>query len=250
MVDTLRRRATPEGVALTFRVAGIPSRSAAWAIDAFIISMIWAFVSIVISIFQDYAQGFMLLAFFVLQWFYGVFYEVMRAGATPGKKLFGLRVIHDDGTPIGWSASIIRNLLRSADFLPFGYAAGVVSMLVHRDFKRLGDLAGGTLVVHDASVEATAGSVPKAPPFPPPVQLSREERQAIVGFGARLGGWHRERAEELAQLAAPLTSRLDVSSDHYVDDDAVADVDFSPGHRGVQRLLGMANWILGRYRAS
>ena len=92
-------------------------------------------------------QGLMLLGFFLLEWFYPVFFE-LRSGATPGKRAMGLRVVHDDGTPVGAVASVIRNLLRVADFLPLFYAAGLVSCLVDRDFRRLGDLAAGTLVVH------------------------------------------------------------------------------------------------------
>lgn len=56
--------------------------------------------------------------------------------------------MHDDGTPVGWTSSLTRNLLRFVDLLPFGYFLGALSCLANPAFKRLGDLAAGTLVVY------------------------------------------------------------------------------------------------------
>lgn len=59
-----------------------------------------------------------------MNWWYMVLFEVLDRGRTPGKRLLGLRVVHDDGTPIDWSSSLIRNLLRFVDMLPTGYGLG------------------------------------------------------------------------------------------------------------------------------
>ena len=67
---------------------------------------------------------------------------------TPGKKSQGIYVCHDDGTPITLSASMIRNLLRVADFLPFMYLVGVFSVLFNRKSQRIGDMVAGTMVVY------------------------------------------------------------------------------------------------------
>ena len=93
--------------------------------------------------------AFLLILFFALEWFYPVVFELTPSGATPGKRVFGLRVVMDNGLPVTAAASLTRNLLRVADFLPFGYGFAIVSMLLRRDCKRLGDIAAGTIVVHE-----------------------------------------------------------------------------------------------------
>jgi hypothetical protein len=126
-------------------------------------------------------------------------------------------------------ASIVRNLVRFADFLPAGYGFGIASMLIDRDFRRLGDLAAGTVVVH-RDPEMARHRVPTGPALRPPMTLDLDEQRAVLDFAERLGTWSEARAVELAGLAAPLTGvpRNEV------------------GVEGVKRLLGFANWLLGR----
>ena len=169
--------------------------------------------------------GLFLVGLFLVEWFYPVLFEVLRGGATPGKRALGLLVLQRDGTPVGWTASILRNLVRFADFLPFAYGFGLAAMLVDRDFRRLGDLAAGTVVVHREAA-AVGHRVPAAPPLPPPLPLALDEQRAVVEFAERLGAWPEARAVELADLLTPLTG--------------------APGAAGVPRLVGMANWLLGR----
>ena len=224
-LDTRRQRETPEGITLTFPVAGPSVRLMAWLIDAILIAVLMTAFSMVLGFMGQTGTGLYLVVLFVLWWFYPVIFEVWRDGMTPGKKRFGLQVIHDDGTPVGWTASLLRNLLRSADFLPFGFLAGLVSMLLDRDFRRLGDLAAGTLVVHHERVSQN-GQVARQEPVAPPVVLLQDERRALIDFASRLPRWNIERAKELARVAYPLTR--------------------APGEKGLERLVGMANWVLGR----
>ena len=74
-------------------------------------------------------------------------------GQTPGKKLFKIRVIQDSGRQITFFESMTRNLIRIVDMLPSIYLVGVISMICNRRHKRLGDLAAGTLVVHERPTE-------------------------------------------------------------------------------------------------
>ena|ERR1019366_6444626 len=67
-------------------------------------------------------------------------------GATLGKRLLGLRVVKMDGSPIGWSESIIRNLLRIVDGL-FGYLVGAILIWTSPQRQRLGDRLANTVVV-------------------------------------------------------------------------------------------------------
>ena len=76
--------------------------------------------------------------------------EITTNGQSIGKRALGLRVIKEGGYPIGFSDAAIRNLVRIVDFLPFCYGVGLFSMLINRDWRRLGDLAAGTLVIKTA----------------------------------------------------------------------------------------------------
>lgn len=90
-----------------------------------------------------------MLISFIFLWGYYVFFEMLWNGQSPGKRWVKLRVIRTDGTPITLSESIIRNLVRLVDFMPAYYGVGVIAMFLNDQARRLGDLAAGTLVVHD-----------------------------------------------------------------------------------------------------
>jgi len=226
LLDTYRSVETPEGVELGLRVAGPPVRCLAWAIDLSIRTGGYLGLLVVVAFLGEVGMGLFLLALFLGEWFYPVYFEVRRDGATPGKRRMGIRVVHDDGTPVTLGSSLLRNLVRFADFLPLAYGFGFVSMLFSPDFKRLGDHAAGTVVVHgEAETGGTAG-VPEAPALPPPVTLSPEEQRVVVDFAQRLPGWMDGRAQELADHAWPLTG--------------------ASGPEGVEKLVAMANWLLGR----
>jgi uncharacterized RDD family membrane protein YckC len=71
-------------------------------------------------------------------------------GQTFGKKLLGLVVVAEDGSPCDYEAAVVRNLLRYVDILPAFYLLGVLVMVVSDDSQRLGDVVGDTLVVRAA----------------------------------------------------------------------------------------------------
>jgi uncharacterized RDD family membrane protein YckC len=74
---------------------------------------------------------------FLLEW---------RWGETPGKRLFDLQVVRDNGDPLGPKSSFWRNLLRGIDGLGY-WSVAVAIILLRGDGKRLGDVVGATLVV-------------------------------------------------------------------------------------------------------
>ena len=204
-LDTARRIGTPEGIELSLPVAGPVPRALAWLIDLALRGGILIALSIVAALLGHFGGGLMFIAAFTLEWLFPAWCEVKMDGATPGKKAIGLRVLHDDGTPVRWPAAMTRNLLRTIDFLPFFYAFGLLSTLINRDFKRLGDLAAHTIVVY-REAKPHRFSVPEAPPLAPPILLVLEEQRAVLDFAERSSGLTSERAEELANLAAPLLS--------------------------------------------
>ncbi len=202
LIDTRRYIATPEGIELELALAGPVPRALAWSVDFLIrlgaVLLLW----LIVQVLGEAGVGVMLLAWFALEWFYPVYFEVMRAGATPGKRLFGLTVVQDDGTPVTWQASIIRNLLRAVDFLPLLYGFGLASMLLSSEFKRLGDIAARTVVAYRRDLQHLA-QIPAAKPQAPPLSLSLDEQRALIDFAERQPLMTQDRSRELAEIAGP-----------------------------------------------
>ncbi|MDP2228141.1 MAG: RDD family protein [Moraxellaceae bacterium] len=223
-LDTRHAVATPEGVDLELPLAGAVPRATAWLIDFMIRAALLLAAGIALAVTGRFGNGLMMLIAFLVEWFYPVLFELMRGGATPGKKSVGLCVVESDGRPVGFSASIIRNLLRVADFLPFMFGFGILFMLFHPRFQRLGDLAAGTLVVW-APVKTTVPVLPLAPVVAPPLPLRLAEQKAVIAFAERSARLSEARQQELADLLQTLTQRQ--------------------GAAGVTRLQGMARWLAG-----
>ncbi|MGY2377307.1 RDD family protein [Pseudomonas sp. SDO524_S393] len=203
-LDTRYQIETPEGIDLPLRPAGLLPRSLAFAFDLGIRGIIMGVMLLPLSLLGNIGIGLGSLLLFLVSWWYMVLFEVLNQGHTPGKQVMGLRVIHDDGTPIGWSASLIRNLLRFVDMLPFGYFLGAISCLQHPHFKRLGDLAAGTLVIYREQ-PLNRPKVPQGMALRLPFALDLTEQRAILGFAERQGELSPERVHELASiLATPL----------------------------------------------
>ena len=200
-LDTRYQVETPEGIDLPLRPAGLMVRAIAFAIDLGIRGLIMGVLFIVLALLGRLGMGLGSLLLFAISWWYMVLFEVLRQGRSPGKQWMGLRVVHDDGTPIGWSASLLRNLLRFVDLLPFGYFLGAISCLQHPTFKRLGDIAAGTLVVYSER-PLTRPQLPDAEPRRARVPLTLSEQRAVLGFAERQGELSPARVNELAGLLA------------------------------------------------
>ncbi|HEX5092585.1 MAG TPA: RDD family protein [Burkholderiales bacterium] len=226
MLDTTRRVATPEGIELTLVLAGPVPRALAWLLDFLLRAAVVLVVAMVAAYFGRAGWGLVALMAFFVEWLAPAWFEVRWNGQTPGKRVLGLSVVHDDGTPVRWGPSLTRNLLRAVDFLPFFYGIGLSVMLASRDFKRLGDLAAGTVVVY-APGRAAARALPEAPPLAPRVPLSLEEQRVVLELAERSASLTPERLEELAELAAPITGTAD-------------------GRASAARLLGLASHLAGR----
>jgi uncharacterized RDD family membrane protein YckC len=223
MLDTLRHVETPEGVELALRVAGPVSRAQAWMLDLLIkLALLWVGAFVTTPFGRTGAGLYFVLSFAVL-WLYSVAFEVWRDGATPGKRVLGLRVVHDNGTPVGWPASMIRSLIGFVDMLPVGYAVGLVSTLLDPQFKRLGDLAAGTVVVHTEK-RRRAPWKSRVRPIAPPVPLHPDEQRAVVEFAERTAFLTDERADELARIVSIISDG---------------------GDRRSKQLLAQASWIAG-----
>ena len=228
VLDTVAASETPEGILLELRPAGLGARYYAFMVDWLIrLAAINAFAMIA-PFLGGIGVAFWLILIFVLEWLYPVAFELSAAGATPGKRAFGLKVVMDNGLPMTAAASMTRNLLRVADFLPFAFGFGVVSILTRSDSKRLGDLAAGTLVVHVRRADLRI-AIEEAPSLMPARPLAPEDQAALVALAARAPRLTPARLDELAALAAVVSG-----------DDGQA------GPTVTRRVLGVAQWVLGR----
>lgn len=154
---------TPEQIDINFQKAGIGSRFYAALIDTLLLTLISLvgyyvnrrFVSELGDVLGNWLGALGGIAVFALFWGYYMVLEITTNGQSIGKRALGLRVIKEGGYPIGFSDAAIRNLVRIVDFLPFCYGVGLFSMLINRDWRRLGDLAAGTLVIKTARTDLT-----------------------------------------------------------------------------------------------
>jgi hypothetical protein len=98
--------------------------------------------------------------------------------------------------------------------LPVGsYGIGIISCLFTKKFQRVGDLVGGTVVVHvKDQVHAVAPLAPAQIAKMPRLQIKREEEVAIRSFCERAGIWSVARRVEIAQHAEELTGKQGVDA--------------------------------------
>jgi len=225
MLDTAREIHTPEGVPLRLPAAGPVPRAYAWLIDLLLRLGLVLLASTTLGVLGRMGTGLYLVLLFVVFWGYPVLFEAMWHGRTPGKRAMGLRVVSADGAPVGWMAAFVRNLMRTVDMLPVGYAFGLAATLVDPWSRRLGDIVARTLVVHAPRGDDGRVLAP-APALAPEVALLPGEQAALIAFAERAHTLTPQRQEELAGIAVPLTG--------------------ADGAPGVARLAAMAQWLLGR----
>jgi uncharacterized RDD family membrane protein YckC len=168
---------TPEGVSIPVELADYGERLSAFLIDwvIWMVATIAIYLPIILLIGKagsnQIAVSIALFIGFLIRNLYFVYFEIAWRGATPGKRVVGLRVIDRHGGPLLPTAVIARNLTREVEmFLPLGIlltggraAAGGVDweqlslaiwMLffaalpaINRDRMRGGDLIAGTIVI-------------------------------------------------------------------------------------------------------
>jgi uncharacterized RDD family membrane protein YckC len=170
-----RQRAivTPEGVPLVVELADRGSRAAAFILDLVFIILIMVAGAIALlftaEVLRVWAFVIGILGFFLLRIFYFPITELAWRGATPGKRILGLKVIDRQGGPLKPEAIVVRNLMREVEvFMPLtlmlipsltGFETiaqllvllwvGIFTLmpLFNRDGLRVGDMVAGTLVI-------------------------------------------------------------------------------------------------------
>ena len=229
-LDTLQSIELAEGVEIHLRMAGPYVRVLAYGLDLLIrigLLMVSGLLFFLLGLLLGarVSNGVQMLVMFFVTFFYYIFFEAGKRGASPGKRAMGLRVVDTSGAPISFGQSFIRNMLRFADGMPIPtYGFGLMSTLFTRRFQRLGDLLANTVVVYERLPNMAVVPLPPVlKSIAPGVPLTREEQAAIAGFRERGGMWSEARRIELADHARTLTGNI--------------------GKTGMTRLLGMAHWL-------
>lgn len=229
-LDTLQAIELAEGVEIRLRIAGPIMRILALMLDYLIISVVSVVFMILFSIAGfavggNVINGVLLLMLFFFTWIYMWMFEAGRWGATPGKKICGLRVTQPSGAPITLGQAGVRNFIRFIDVMPAPFSLiGLTSCLATARFQRLGDLAAGTVVVYDRpEVMPKASGPPPLLPQRPTVALRPEEVRAVVTFRERSVYWSDARRNEIADHLQSLTG--------------------STGTLGSTKLQAMAHWL-------
>ena len=220
---------TPEQIVLEFPLAGVGSRFLAIAIDTLIQAVLIAGLTIVgllilvpaggVFGYAMWAIAILIAIAFAIYTGYFALFEVLWNGQTPGKRQVGLRVIDVSGRPITAYAAIIRNLLRLVDQLPGFYAIAIVSVLVTERHQRLGDLAAGTVVVHDRVEPSDVAPRAEVTARHGAERLTPEEVVLVEGFLRR-----RHELDPLVrlntarQIAARMAGRLGLGAVDPADD--------------------------------
>jgi len=176
---------TPSNIEVEYRLAGAASRLAAFLIDFAlqILSILligWAMLSIFTQPDGTVLAIFLVIAF-VIHFGYFIVCELAMNGQSIGKRVFGLRVIRDNGQPIEFAQSLVRGLIRSSVDMMY---VGLFTILFSKKHKRLGDMAAGTIVVSEKYSDANEPSLFNTqydypPDFPDLLTLTAEERLLV-----------------------------------------------------------------------
>jgi uncharacterized RDD family membrane protein YckC len=203
-----RNIVTPEGVPIPVALADHSERFTAFALDW----VIWTLLLLAIYLplmlvvgfgsFTLIAISIALFIGFVVRNIYFVYFEIAWRGATPGKRIVGIRVVDRAGGPLLPSAVIARNLTREVEmFLPLGIlmsggksAGGGVDLmqlsigvwlvvfaalpLINRDRMRGGDLIAGTMVIAMPKLTLLSDLVERAAQF----TFSEQQLRAYGAF--------------------------------------------------------------------
>ena len=147
---------TPANIEIEYRLAGAGSRLAAFVIDFLIqlslgtVITIFTLLAVFGRSFEAIANvsgivlGFLIITWFVIYFCYFIVLEMLMNGQSIGKKLFGLRVICDNGQPVGLLQSMIRNFFKALFDI---FYVGIFIILLSKKHKRVGDMVAGTIVV-------------------------------------------------------------------------------------------------------
>ena len=149
------RITTPENIEVEYTLAGLGSRTGAALIDMIIQGVMILLIAIALIVigflspdfwseYYGWIIGGTLLVYLLISYGYFIVMELSMNGMTLGKKIFKIRTIRNNGQPITFKHSALRNLFRV--FLDV-FGIGVVLIFFTKQHKRVGDYVASTIVV-------------------------------------------------------------------------------------------------------
>ncbi|WP_448315080.1 RDD family protein, partial [Streptomyces sp. CO7] len=160
---------TGEAVALEVRPARLPSRALALLLDLTVALLVWVLVMVLLfatmNTVDDAAGAAISLGTFLLIPVGApIAVEALTRGRSLGKLALGLRVVRDDGGPIGFRHALVRGLIGMFELILTSGVVACIASLASARGRRLGDVFAGTLVVRE---RVPGGQVMGTPPPPP-----------------------------------------------------------------------------------
>lgn len=226
-LDTRIEIVTPENIAFQYCIAGPFRRLPAYLVDVLlrVAVIVAAFIGVAVVFgargMPGLGFGMTLVAWFVLDWFYGGLFETYWNGQTPGKRLMRIRVVSDEGQPINGLQAVLRNFLRSVDAMPVvvlapTYLLGLFASSMNNRFQRLGDLAAGTMVIveepqrhYGVARVSEPEAIRLASELPAKLVISRSLARALSSYVQRRQAFAwRRRAEIAMHVAEPMRQKL------------------------------------------
>jgi len=159
---------TPEAVLLDFELAGLGSRSIAYAID-FAVQLIALFIFFTVLGFVAGGSSLvgiiiLLVGLMAIVFGYPIAMETLNGGRTLGRMAVSTRVVTVEGAPVRFRQAFIRALLGVVDLYASVGTVAVVSALVTKRGQRLGDLVAGTMIIRQPKTKGSAGAIYFWPP--------------------------------------------------------------------------------------
>ena len=145
--------------------------------------------------------------------FYSLLWEVFNRGRSPGKAVFGMRVVMRDGSVPTLGSYLLRWMLLILDTWAW---IGIVIILLNKNNQRLGDLTAGTIVIKERDYHRIQVSLDEynylrrgyRPVFPQAENLSLEQLNAITEVLSR---YDNERPRRIAMLSEKVKDFLKIS---------------------------------------
>lgn len=162
-----------EGVAFDLQHAGIGSRIVATLIDvgiqlAALFTLLFGTAGAAAGLDTAALQALLILYVVLVFAGYPIAMEWLARGRTVGKMALGLRVVRDDGGPIGLRHAMVRGvaglvLEKPGLLFPLSTTVGFLVLLFSPRDKRLGDMMAGTFVLNEHSAPARLSAAQQYP---------------------------------------------------------------------------------------
>jgi uncharacterized RDD family membrane protein YckC len=155
---------TGEAVAVDLSAAKLASRGVAALVDG-AVQLVSLFLLFYVAARSNWITDGAAAAAVAIVMLVGVFigypvaFETLTAGRTLGKMAMGLRVVRDDGGPVRFRHAMTRGLLWIVDVPMTLGSAAVITSLLSRRGKRLGDIVAGTFVLQERVPSRVAPAV-------------------------------------------------------------------------------------------